>query len=67
MGAQLARLSPERLPPILADRETPAIRRQVPQVYSSVAEIFESWINRHRSAHTRRAYRQDVFVDRYVS
>jgi site-specific recombinase XerD len=60
MSTQLARLSPERLPPILAGRETPAIRRQVHQFYASVAEIFESWINRHRSGHTRRAYRQDV-------
>lgn len=60
MTTQLARLSPEGLPPILAGRETPAIRRQVYQFYASVAEIFESWINRHRSAHTRRAYRQDL-------
>jgi site-specific recombinase XerD len=60
MSTKLARLSPERLPPILAGAETPQIRRQVHRFYASVAQIFESWINRHRSAHTKRAYRQDV-------
>jgi len=60
MSTQLAHFSPERLPPILAGRTTPATRRQVEHFYTSVAEIFDRWIARHRSAHTRRAYSQDV-------
>jgi len=29
-------------------------------LYGSVAELFEAWVARRRSPHTRRAYRQDV-------
>jgi site-specific recombinase XerD len=60
MSTQLANSSPEELPPILVGSGTPAIRQRVEQFYSSVAEIFESWIARHRSGHTKRAYRRDV-------
>jgi site-specific recombinase XerD len=65
MTTQLAHFSPDRLPPILAGRTTPVTRRHVEQFYASVAEIFDLWIARHRSIHTRRAYSQDVlsFVD----
>lgn len=48
------------LPPILAGRDTPAIRERVEAFYSSVADIFEAWIARRKSKHTRRAYREDV-------
>lgn len=48
------------LPPILADNSTPAIRKRVEQFYFSVASIFESWVQRRRSPHTQRAYREDV-------
>lgn len=56
----LAPLHPENLPPVLAGAETPAIRKRVERFYTSVAEIFETWIARHRSRHTQRAYREDV-------
>src|ERR1051325_10849367 len=50
------------LPPILASRATPAVVEQVHRFYSSVAEIFEAWVARCRSPHTRRAYRGDVMA-----
>lgn len=46
-------------PPILAGRDTPAVRSRVERFYSSVAEIFEAWVTRRGSPHTQRAYRQD--------
>ncbi|HZS45956.1 MAG TPA: tyrosine-type recombinase/integrase [Blastocatellia bacterium] len=53
------------LPPILAGALTPEARRAVEQFYFSVAEIFETWVARRKSPHTRRAYRADVmsFID----
>ena len=48
------------LPPILAGRHTAAVEAQVRSFYLSVADIFERWVTRHSSAHTQRAYRQDV-------
>src|SRR5512142_3010099 len=48
------------LPPIPAGRVTAAVTAQVQDFYSSVAEIFERWVTRRSSAHTQRAYRQDV-------
>lgn len=50
----------ETLPPILAGRETPAVRKRVEEFFSSVEQIFESWVKRCNSPHTQRAYRQDV-------
>jgi hypothetical protein len=47
------------LPPVLADASTPVVRVRVESFFSSVASIFESWVNRRRSIHTRRAYRED--------
>jgi site-specific recombinase XerD len=55
----LARLT-KYLPPLLAGRETPALRKRVEPFYYSIADIFEAWINRRKSPHTQRAYRQDV-------
>jgi site-specific recombinase XerD len=49
-----------RLPPIISGSGTPATKRRVEQFYSSVAEIFGSWIARHKSVHTKDAYRRDV-------
>ena len=49
-----------RLPPILAGSETPAVRKRVEEFYWSVAQIFEAWVQRHKSLHTQRAYREDV-------
>ena len=52
----------ELLPPILAGRETPAVRERVSNFYSSVASIFEAWVHRRNSPHTQRAYREDVMA-----
>lgn len=48
------------LPPILHGRATPAVQEQVENFYASVAAIFELWVKRRESPHTRRAYRDDV-------
>ncbi len=50
----------ELLPPILAGHQTPQVRERVGRFYLSVAEIFERWVTRRKSAHTQRAYREDV-------
>jgi site-specific recombinase XerD len=50
------------LPPVLAGRLTPEVRERVEGFYASVAGIFESWVNRRKSEHTRRAYREDVMA-----
>src|SRR5919107_996316 len=50
------------LPPVLLGRATPAVERQVGSYYASVAEVFERWVARRDSKHTRRAYRQDVMA-----
>jgi hypothetical protein len=56
----LVRRNYDALPPILAGRETPAVRRRVEDFFGSVEQIFESWVRRRKSPHTQRAYRQDV-------
>lgn len=56
----LTSLSPKNLPPVLAGAETLAVRKRVERFYYSVAEIFEAWVARHKSVHTKRAYREDV-------
>ena len=50
------------LPPVLAGRLTPEVQERVDGFYSSVAAIFETWVNRRKSEHTRRAYRSDVMA-----
>ena len=50
------------LPPVLLGRATPAVERQVGSFYASVAEVFERWVARRDSKHTRRAYRRDVMA-----
>ena len=52
--------NPSPLPPILAGRNTPAMRERVQYFFSSLASLFESWVARRNSAHTQRAYREDV-------
>ena len=52
--------SAQELPPILAGRDTPEVRRRVEGFYVSVSEIFEKWVHRRESKHTQRAYRGDV-------
>lgn len=47
-------------PPILAGHVTPDVQERVEQFYLSGPLLLEAWINRCRSAHTRRCYREDV-------
>jgi site-specific recombinase XerD len=53
------------LPAILVGHHTPGVADRVNKFCLSVADIFEAWVNRCHSPHTRRAYRADVmsFVD----
>lgn len=48
------------LPPLLAGCLTPDNRERVENFFFSVATIFEAWVGRRKSEHTRRAYRGDV-------
>jgi hypothetical protein len=50
------------LPPVLSGAHTPEIERRVENFFHSVANIFEAWVNRRKSEHTRRAYRGDVMA-----
>ncbi len=50
------------VPPILAGRETAAVRERVEGFCSSVSGIFEAWVARRQSPHTRRAYREDAMA-----
>lgn len=47
---------------MIAGADTPDISRRVENFFSSVAAIFEAWVNRRKSDHTRRAYRGDVMA-----
>ncbi len=47
---------------MLAGSVTPENRERVENFYFSVASIFEAWVARRRSEHTRRAYRGDVMA-----
>jgi site-specific recombinase XerD len=53
---------PVLLPPILAGHVTPDTQERVEHFYFSVAAIFETWVKRRQSPHTRRAYREDVMA-----
>jgi len=50
------------LPPVLLGSVTPENRERVEKFFFSVAGIFEAWVNRRKSEHTRRAYRGDVMA-----
>jgi site-specific recombinase XerD len=50
------------LPPVIAGAFTPEIKERVESFFHSVAAIFEAWVNRRKSDHTRRAYRGDVMA-----
>jgi site-specific recombinase XerD len=54
--------SSRSLPPVLAGSVTPENRERVERFFFSVASIFEAWVNRRKSEHTRRAYRGDVIA-----
>jgi site-specific recombinase XerD len=50
------------LPPILAGQFTTQTQERVEHFYFSVAAIFETWVKRRQSRHTRRAYREDIMA-----
>lgn len=50
------------LSPVLLGSVPPSVERRVREFHNSVAAIFETWVSRRESAHTRRAYRQDVMT-----
>jgi integrase/recombinase XerC len=65
MDGELIRVRSERdrePPPILHGSHTPAVARKVESFANAVAEMFERWVARCESPHTRRAYRQDVMA-----
>ena len=47
---------------MLVGSMTPEIKERVGSFYFSVAAIFEAWVGRRKSDHTRRAYRGDVMA-----
>ena len=47
---------------MIAGTHTPEVERRVENFFHSVAAIFEAWVNRRKSDHTRRAYRGDVMA-----
>src|ERR1017187_8706785 len=53
---------PVPLPPILAGQFNTDTQEKVERFYFSVAAIFETWVKRRQSRHTRRAYREDVMA-----
>jgi site-specific recombinase XerD len=62
MTNDLVNHSPVALPPILAGQFTADTQERVERFYVSVAAIFETWVKRRQSRHTRRAYREDVMA-----
>lgn len=50
------------LPPILLQDASEQSRERVRSFYDSLDDIFERWVTRSASVHTRRAYRQDVMA-----
>jgi integrase/recombinase XerC len=50
------------LPPILLGKATPEVQQQVESFCFSIARLYQSWLNRRPSPHTRRAYDQDVMT-----
>jgi hypothetical protein len=62
MANGLVSILPVALPPILSGHSTPEMQERVEGFYFSVAAIFETWVKRRQSRHTRRAYREDVMA-----
>lgn len=66
MTAHLAAIqnnvSHQSLPPILHGQATPQVEEQVRRFVFSVPAIYESWLRRRTSPHTRRSYAQDVMA-----
>lgn len=60
--SELVRIENRSLPPVFAGAGTAAVQAQVENFFFSVASIFESWVNRRKSPHTQRAYREDIMA-----
>jgi hypothetical protein len=60
VGKSAALESAPLLPPILAGQFTHETRSRVEAFFLSVPELLDTWVNRCRSPHTRRCYREDV-------
>ena len=52
----------EQLPPVIHGHQSPAVVAKVESFYSSVAAMFEAWVNCSGNYHTRRCYRRDVIA-----
>ena len=48
------------LPPMMTGHDSKALAHKVDNFYSSVAMIFEAWVQRSKNPNTQRAYRRDV-------
>ena len=65
MSDALSVFQPVReLPPIPAGSDTPAVRKRVERFYTSIANLFDIWIERSKNRHTQRSYREAVTGDR---
>ena len=60
VGKSAALESAPWLPPILAGQFTHENRACVEAFFLSVPQLLDTWVNRCRSSHTRRCYREDV-------
>lgn len=60
MNKQLDKQTTADILPILHGQMTPETQERVRQFVFAVAAIYESWLGRRASPHTRRAYDQDV-------
>src|SRR3954454_21069832 len=61
-GPDSGREAHRETPPILVGSHTETVARKVESFSNAVAEMFERWVARCESRHTRRAYRQDVMT-----
>lgn len=52
MSTELVPVEKTELLPVLRGHETPQIATRVERFYVSIAEIFERWVTRRKSAHT---------------
>src|SRR3954463_15665536 len=61
-GPASGREADREAPPILVGSHTATVAHKVESFANAVAEMFERWVARCESPHTRRTYRQDVMA-----
>jgi hypothetical protein len=61
-GTAVAAVKTPALPPVLAGTAIPEVLNRVESFYNSIERIFESWVARSESPHTRRAYRDAIMT-----